>query len=85
MDFLTPPSAASDESSVGPSTSPTTPEWSPYLPPQRPATLSTAPSSAALSSDGLGPAALPDHFISNVCVVGAGYVGKIHLVVMTTG
>ena len=79
MDFLTPPSASSDESSVGPSTSPTTPDWSPDLPPQRlAATLSTAPSSAALSSDGLGPAALPDHFISNVCVVGAGYVGKIH-------
>lgn len=69
MDFLTPPSASSEDS-VGPSTSQTTPERSPYLPPQRSAALSSAP-----SSSGLGPAALPDHFISNVCVVGAGYVG----------
>jgi hypothetical protein len=83
MDLLSPPSApSSDESSVGPSTSPTTPEWSPYLPQRADKDFDSrvvqlpAAQPGALSSDYLGPAALPDHFISNVCVVGAGYVGK---------
>ena len=87
MDSIAMAASSSDESSYGPSTGPTTPEWSPYLPPQRAdrsfdsRAASLGGARASFSTLGLGPAALsntPESELNvrNVCVIGAGYVGK---------
>jgi hypothetical protein len=81
-------SSSSDESSVDASTGPTTPEWSPYIIPQHPDRYMDSrlgrmnEERAPFTSYGLGPAALTEEAyeangsIRNVCVIGAGYVGK---------
>jgi hypothetical protein len=89
MDPLHAAASSSDESSFGSSTAPTSPEWSPLLPAQttrsdledRLRRLNYASSSRGSEgniSDILGPAALSGNnsAVSNVCVIGAGYVGK---------
>jgi hypothetical protein len=66
---------SSDESSFdASSTGPTTPEWSPYLLPQTAG--SDARPTVNFGAHNIGPSALQDQPIRNVCVIGAGYVGK---------
>jgi hypothetical protein len=71
---------SSDESSVeAVSTGPTTPNWSPYLFPQTASPdfdSRVSEGRASTGSSNIGPAAIQDRSVRNVCVIGAGYVGK---------
>lgn len=85
MEFIASPLGTSDESCWSGSTSPTTPASSPFLGPSKGEDLML---SHSLNSPGLSDSALCDMPCSlqsfppwspvrNICVVGAGYVGRL--------